>query len=167
MRATWLVAATQLVFVSNVGAQQLPQSWQGTARNATFVEIGGSAGLYSLNLDRRLGSRWTFRGALAQYTSPSEQPQKDYMRLALLMNVLVGGPSDWLEVGVGPMGGRWSQTIVDNWFWSITSAIGYRHQTPKQGYVFRASVAPQFQFRSKRAGAATTVWPGLSFGISF
>lgn len=161
-----------LCLASFAAAQGLPPSWRSTAKTAAYIELGGSAGLYSLNLDRRLNSRFTFRAAMAQYTSIEfgDQPNRDIMRLAFMLNALVGGPSNWLELGLGPMGGRYAYQMPaspDIGFASITSALGYRHQTRTEGFVFRAGVAPQYQFGSKRDRGGLSVWPGLSVGISF
>ncbi|HEU4996085.1 MAG TPA: hypothetical protein VFT29_14815 [Gemmatimonadaceae bacterium] len=167
MRPIAVVAVASLACLASPLKAQLPPSWTPEARTAAFVELGGSAGLYSLNLDWRLSRRFTFRGALAQYTALNVQPEKQYMRLAFMLNALAGGPTNWLEVGIGPMGGRYTQTIQDVWFASITSAIGFRHQTRKEGFVYRAGIAPQFQFGNSRDRGGASVYPGVSFGVSF
>jgi hypothetical protein len=173
MQARCLIAALPLVLIAKLtAAQETSVSWRSVAKTATFVEIGGSAGLYSLNLDRRLNNSVTVRVGAARYSSIEfgDQPTRDYQTLAFMLNGLIGGPTEWWEMGVGPMIGKYqldmtAAPVVQ--IASITTTFGYRYQPAAGGLVVRVVLAPQFRFRGQLGDKGASFWPGLSAGFAF
>ena len=172
LNARSFAVALPLIVVARVATtQEQPVSWRATAKTAAFAEIGGSVGLYSLNLDRKLNSNVTIRVGSANYSSIEfgDQPRRNYQMLAVLVNVLTGGPTAWWEMGLGPRLGKYrldGSTGIEPRVASITTTFGYRYQPSRGGLVFRAVLSPQFELRGPNE-RATSWWPGVSVGFAF
>lgn len=138
------------------------------ARNAVYVELLGSAGLYSVNYDRLLSDHVSARvGVMFVGGVDIENGDKAGVLLApVVASYLVGGGSNQLEAGLGF--GLASAAIDDDELGEAagagfygTGVVGFRHQPRDGGFVFRVGLTPLFT-------ADTFVpWFGASFGYSF
>jgi hypothetical protein len=129
-----------------------------------FLELGGNAGVLSLNYDRRFsksndGLGW--RVGVGVGAVPSHILASFIPTFPLGVNYLFGKGSHHLEVGAGvtfaneefsPSGERVASTY-------FVPSLGYRFQRPK-GFSFRL-------FASPFLGKINELSAGLSFGASF
>ena len=158
-------------------AQQTPRDYlKNPAKTAGFIELGGNAGLYSLNVDRiyyykeklkvsaRIGFAPHFNGI---YIEP----------ICILENnfILFKNPHH-LELGLGlTLQRRYNErpNQIDTYFWeNILFSVwrcGYRYQRQDDGFFIRAGLTPAVM--SKDALGFNPdyfqFWGGVSVGVSF
>lgn len=146
------------------------------AKNAAFIELGGNAGLYSLNFDRiyyykeklkisaRLGFAPHFNGIYIE-------------QIYLLENnfILFTNPHH-LELGLGAtMQRRYNErpNEPDNYFWENivfgVARCGYRYQKQDDGFFVRAGFTPIFMSHDAEGFHSNyfQFWAGVSVGVSF
>jgi len=146
------------------------------AKNAAFIELGGNAGLYSLNFDRiyyykeklkisaRLGFAPHFNGIYIE-------------QIYLLENnfILFSNPHH-LELGLGAtMQRRYNERPkqIDNYFWENiafgVARCGYRYQKQDDGFFARAGLTPIFMSSDAEGFHSNyfQFWAGVSVGVSF
>ena len=146
------------------------------AKNAAFIELGGNAGLYSLNFDRiyyykeklkisaRLGFAPHFNGIYIE-------------QIYLLENnfILFSNPHH-LELGLGAtMQRRYNERPkqIDNYFWENiafgVARCGYRYQKQDDGFFARAGITPIFMSSDAEGFHSNyfQFWAGVSVGVSF
>jgi hypothetical protein len=144
------------------------------ARNAVFVELLGTGGLYSVNYERMLTEHLGLRVGYAAWNSPllfEGTPPDRYQTLPVSMSYLLGMGERKLELGGGIMFGqgtfdRSSDTKRDFSFRSLTAIVGYRSQPRDGGYLFRVGATPFYSFDE---GEEAYPDPGFFFsaGVSF
>jgi hypothetical protein len=161
-----------LLVSGNVGAQPAQASWRSTAKTAVFVELFGNGGLLTYNVDRKLNQRTTARLAYGRYREVSlgDQEPRHFQTLTAMLNALGGGPTWWLEVGVGGRVG----TFREPWprapsrpLRDITSVVGVRRQPLDGGLVLRVGFTPRYVLRGDYGERGLSLAGGVSVGIAF
>lgn len=146
------------------------------AKTAAFIELGGNAGLYSLNIDRiylykeklklsaRLGFAPHFNGIYIE---------QEYV---LENNFILFTNPHHLELGLGAtMQRRYNErpNQIDNYFWENivfgVARCGYRYQKQDDGFFVRAGLTPIFMSKDAEGFHANyfQFWAGVSLGVSF
>lgn len=146
------------------------------AKTAGFIELGGNAGLYSLNIDRiylykeklkmsaRLGFAPHFNGIYIE---------QEYV---LENNFILFTNPHHLEVGLGAtMQRRYNErpNEPDNYFWENilfgVARCGYRYQKQDDGFFVRAGLTPIFMSNDAEGFHSNyfQFWAGVSLGVSF
>jgi hypothetical protein len=146
------------------------------AKTAGFIELGGNAGLYSLNIDRiyyyreklkisaRIGFAPHFNGFYIE-------------QIYLIENnfILFKNPHH-LELGLGvTMQRRYNErpNLPDNYFWeNIWFSVwrcGYRYQKQDDGLFLRAGITPVVMSNNAEGFHSNyfQFWVGVSIGMSF
>jgi hypothetical protein len=142
------------------------------AKNSLYVELGGNAGLYSLNYDRILYQKNAFKAV--GRVGISAFPQRFFDQLApvlpLELTALIGKGNHHLETGIGVapllhhVNHREENTLVTKLELGAftTGRIGYRYQKSTGGFLFRAAFIPIINLDSQLVPFA-----GISLGKSF
>ena len=146
------------------------------AKNAGFIELGGNAGLYSLNFDRiyyykeklklsgRIGFAPHFNGIYIE---------QEYV---LENNFILFKNPHHLELGLGAtLQRRYNErpNEIDNYFWENilfgVARCGYRYQKQDDGFFLRAGLTPIFMSIDAEGFHSNyfQFWAGLSVGVSF
>ncbi len=170
MKKIILIAIVVLISFEEVKAQAYARAVQGS-KQSVFVELGGSAFLYSINYDTRffntpdgLGAR----GGIGYLAGGGAQ----LASVPILLNYLLGNNGHYFEMGVGPtilharisdpsgfVGRRFDAAGT---FVAGTLNLGYRYHPQAGGFQFRAGITPLIA-----AGFVFPVWPHISFGYAF
>lgn len=144
-------------------------------RHAAYLEVGGNASRYSINYERTLAARHRLRVGLGLWTDGElMQISETVLMLPVMYNVLIGPAPHFAEIGGGVLVGVVNKDtqvgITNGTYWSATATIGYRHQLPSLGWVFRVGFTPIIGF-----GDDETAYPrrgfvprfGVSIGRAF
>lgn len=142
----------------------------GLIRQSIFVEALGSAGLYSVNYDRRLRSGNDgvgLRLGLGAGTLYSDNRDniKRYITFPFMVNYIAGTGRSGIEGGIGITPGWAPSKPVDDPRTSVWANLnlGYRFQPIKKGLMLRAIWSPMLNFN----GGSDPSWAGVSVGYSF
>ena len=146
------------------------------AKNAAFIELGGNAGLYSLNFDRiyfykekvKISARAGFAPSLNGF----------YIEQIYLIenNFILFKNPHHLELGVGlTMQRRYNErpNLPDNYFWeNILFSVwrcGYRYQKQDDGMFLRGAITPVIMSNDAEGFHSNyfQFWLGASIGMSF
>jgi len=145
-----------------------------TARTAIYGELLGNGGLFSVNLDHRIGRSTGIRIGFASWTAQDWWSDEQTRMITLPAQAyLLTSPAGahHLELGGGVMVGHKHSAVGSGGFASLTATIGYRYQRPSGGFVFRAGFTPFYGLNgsSDRAYPDKGFMPmiGLSFGGAF
>lgn len=146
------------------------------AKNAFFIELGGNAGLYSLNYDRiylykeklklsaRIGLAINPKGKLIEQVYLVEQ------------NIILFQNPHHLEIGIGITNQRQyneSCNTIGKYLWENilygSTRLGYRYQKQDDGLFLRAGLTPIFMQQSDCGFNASyfQLWAGFAIGMSF
>lgn len=142
-------------------AQSAKDSTSHFCRDAIYVELGGSGGLYSVNYDYRITKEMNFRiGLAASYNA---------IAFPIIASCLVGGHANHFEIGIGTTV-QFSSAVNGRSLFRKgeirrlaigTALIGYRYQPDSGGFVFRIDYTPLFTFGLFES------WGGISLGYAF
>ena len=167
-----------LIVAGSSRAQQPQITWGSTAKTSVFVELLGNGGLLTWNLDRKLNQRTTLRLGYGNYHSIElgDQEPKHYRTYTAMLNGLAGGPTLWMEAGIGGRIGSHridAYTLPSKRFRDVTAVIGIRRQPLDGGFVFRAGFTPRYVIESEldyRPGyrpPRLSGGAGASIGVAF
>jgi hypothetical protein len=139
--------------------------------NAFYIELGGTAGLYSVNYERRLSNQfWSRIGASYIQNFISNEVFIDkFLGILLSVSWLAGGDTSFFELGLGTMvayaeGSTFFNDDENKEFGAIFNAtIGHRLQPPDKSFFFKIAFTPLFSPSEGRFLPSG----GLSFGYSF
>ncbi len=145
-------------------AQEVSEDTLKLARHSVFVELGGNAGLYSLNYDRLLHrGKWFHTSARAGIYYNWWAGGR--LGIPLEVNGLFGRKKHFLEMGVSLVYNHGLDPIVHKADPAVPTSediyanfsnllaigrLGYRFQKPQGGFFFRAAYTPY-----------TTIWSGI------
>jgi len=182
---TSIIVMCLAFFVSTTRAQQTePTSSRDKsfAQSAIFLELGGNALVYSVNIDRMIDDNKGFRigigyMGLSAGTVNSDGTAEDDVSASMLLvpamfNFFVGSQDKYnhlgsskLELGIGAIlvsaNGKFGSTSFSGTGVGGTATIGYRYQPYDGGFVFRIGFTPVF------AASTFFPWAGISFGLAF
>jgi hypothetical protein len=131
MRRSSATALAWLFFANALAAQQRDSATNPVPNQTVYVEIGGNAGLLSMNYDRKLNERFTARigyGKWATFRSfPAGDQENDYGRFVpVMINFLsrsAPGSRNWIEVGAGMVFGEWWSEVEQNPHHRVRAAL--------------------------------------------
>ncbi len=138
-------------------------------RTAIFVELLGSGGLYSVNVDRHLSGPWHLRAGYSQFDVG------DFLggllrTVPLQVMYTAGDAPSGLELGAG-VTFAWaaneflfSQSAEPSFGAAASFTIGYRYQPEGSGFLHRIGFTP-FVGYNDRVHVAPSL--GISFGYAF
>jgi hypothetical protein len=145
-----------------------------SARNSLYVELGGNAGLYSVNYERYVADQATLRlgGGYISVSSSAGAAEASASLLLLPLTASWLGVSSGahsLELGGGIVYAHVSaeaDTEVDSSFAEAsgvlgTAILGYRFAPQAGGFLFRAGFTPLF------GEGGFLPWFGISAGVGF
>ena len=155
------------------------------SRNALYAELGGVAGLYSINYERRLGDRWSVRvggtwhrirflGEPAEMTGPAFGVNRHLLSVGAL-HVEVGAAVHPLRVK-----GTYDCFLIcseEEWTREgepykrmlvlASPSVGVRVQRARGGPMIRLTKAPLFGVNLEDGEFFAGPWGGLSLGWGF
>ena len=118
------------------------------APQAVYIQIGGSAPLFSINYDRRLSKRVNGIGFAAGIGYYGESGITIFS-IPVSVNYLFGKSNSFLELAAGAtyVSAQASLFNSDNSSASLVFYhlnLGYRHQPTRGGFFFRGGISPLF-----------------------
>lgn len=146
------------------------------AKNAAFIELGGNAGLYSLNFDRIYVYKEKLKVSARLGFAPA--PHGNYFEQIYVIenNFILFKNPHHLELGLGiTMQRRYNErpNLPDNYFWeNILFSVwrcGYRYQKQDDGFFIRAGLTPAIMSNDAEGFHSNyfQFWAGVSIGLSF
>ncbi len=154
-----------------------------TAKNAIFLELGGSSGRYAVNYSKIFHQK----GKLKLNASAGFSMWRDRINskttwvpvIPLEVTALFGKSNHHLEMGFGftsllgktfdlvPGTFEFREIVVYDAF--IPLRVGYRYQKPEGGFFFRVGYTPIIDFPPRTGGnwSFNPYHAGISFGKSF
>lgn len=140
------------------------------ARNAAYVEVGGSAIVPSVNYERRVNERWHGRVGFS-FVSGESEADSDLTFVVPLTASWVSHPSGdhHFEAGGGlTLIAGDAQDFDVSWEDGdeisnliVTGLLGYRYQKPRGGFQFRAVLTPVV------VDGGVFPWGGVSLGYAW
>ncbi len=129
------------------------------ARNALFLEFGGSGLLYSLNYERFVSEAFALRVGLEEAIVAFVVP--------MTASFFVRRGNHALELGGGIVSfrDRWSDDDATDQFFVGTAIIGYRYLPAGGGSMLRIAFTPFLGSEADRLGVRG--WFGLAIGAAF
>jgi hypothetical protein len=155
-----VLIVTALLSVGTLHAQTA-ESTVGPALHAVYVEVGGPAGVASMNYDRRISEDWTIRVGL-EIDGSGPQISEWYPEVPITVSYLAFGGDHHAEVGGGYVvtaGSRYNDGF------DSTLHLGYRYQSPAFPLFFRAVAVRRASEHYRLPGLP--VWGGIGVGYSF
>lgn len=146
------------------------------AKNAAFIELGGNAGLYSLNFDRIYYSQEKLKVSARLGFAPHFNGIYIEQIYILENNFIVFSNPHHLELGIGAtMQRRYNERpgSPDKYFWENilfgAGRVGYRYQRQDDGFFIRVGLTPIFMSNDALGFHPDyfQFWAGLSVGASF
>lgn len=143
------------------------------ARTAAYVELGGNAIAYSVNVERRFGRRFAVSTGIgsAGFREPTNETSFGWALNPWRVHGLFGGRRHHLELALGVTWGLARGDLnqpgrpANFWVLNATSAVGYRYQSEDGGPVVRVAFTPHFGGeRFSPLGNALQPWAGVSAG---
>lgn len=146
------------------------------AKNAGFIELGGNAGLYSLNIDRIYYYKEKLKLSARVGFAPHFNGIYIEQEYVLENNFILFKNPHHLEIGLGAtMQRRYNErpSQIDNYFWENilfgVARCGYRYQKQDDGLFVRAGLTPIFMSNDAEGFHSNyfQFWAGVSVGVSF
>ncbi|WKW13494.1 hypothetical protein Strain138_002817 [Pseudogemmatithrix spongiicola] len=174
------IAVPVIAVLLALTAARAPLAAQEPGRTVAYLELLGSGGPWSMNLERAIGS-WRMRGGFASWSTSDfwSDVSTSYTTVPVTLSRVLGDGNHRLEIGGGvTLGGRSGGSSSSGIFASeessrfvtLTGIFGYRYQKPGRGFVFRAGLIPLYGLGSPEIaypdkGLLPSI--GLSFGAAF
>ncbi|HAH36021.1 MAG TPA: hypothetical protein DEQ87_19360 [Algoriphagus sp.] len=155
-----------------------------TAKNAVYLEVGGSSGRYAINYSKIFHQKGKLKlnasAGFSMWPNRNIDSKTSWLpALPLEISALVGKSNHHLELGMGftsylntsfDFDSETFETInkvVINAF--IPLRVGYRYQKPEGGFFFRVGYTPIIDLPPRTGGnwSFNPYWAGVSFGKSF
>ena len=158
-----VVVLVGVVLFARASSAQSPQE----DRNAVYLELAGSGGLYSINYEREILDGVRARIGFGSWTTESffSDAETSLTTVPFTVTVLRGRGAHRLELGGGvTIGNRDRDNFsgASGGFVSVTGLLGYRFHRPGRGFLFRADVTPFYGF-----GEEDVAYPEKGFFPSF
>ena len=143
------------------------------ARNAVYLEVGGTAVVYSLNYDRLFSDRkkWKKGARLGIGFLNASLHDSRLVGELYALKPLKNHQDRYFELGIGalyrsPRIVSETSGITDSPAIGLSPRVGIRFQKPGPGWIFRLAFTPVF---SKQADSPVKIapWAGFSIGRSF
>ncbi|MFN3996435.1 hypothetical protein [Algoriphagus sp.] len=155
-----------------------------TAKNAVYLEVGGSSGRYAINYSKIFHQKGKLKLNASAGFSMWRNKSNDFKTIwlpvvPLEVSALYGKSKHHLEMGFGFISlldrtldfDSESLELEDKVVFNaaIPLRIGYRYQKPEGGFFFRVGYTPFINFpeREGKSWHFFPYWAGISFGKSF
>jgi hypothetical protein len=147
------------------------------ARNATYLELAGTGGLFSLNQEYMVADRVSLRGGFTSWGVESFDGLDENLDAVILgvsrhidASSVFGGEGRLIELGLALLAGRYSRRSFgeverEGNFATLSPQIGVRLQKPRGGFFFRATATPMIHLINAD-NAFPTSSPTMAAGIS-
>ena len=124
------------------------------------LEVGGSGGLASVNLEKQYVDRGKFQlhGRLGLSYMPVDQNNGGVIILPVMVHGLLGNKGHFADLGLGQ---TFSVTTQGSLFFRMPVGIGYRFQPEGRKYYLRASYTPLVSYL---LDLQWEHWAGITFG---
>lgn len=136
------------------------------ANNAIYLELGGNAGIYSINYERFFDNDWGLRLGIGGFAADGDSA----VIAPLMVEKLWGNPDSPHKFETG-LGIAFASTQHNNYYHhhsyrntsSVigTATLGYRYMPQTRGMLFKAGFTPLF------GPGGFLPWAGLSVGYAF
>ena len=149
----------------------------GPARNATYLEIAGPGGIFSLNHEYLVGERVSIRGGFTSWSTTSFDGLDESLSAAIAgvsrhydASSVFGGEGRLVELGLAAIVGSYTRRSFgeaerEGTFVNLSPQLGVRLQRPRGGFFLRATATPVIHLLN--GGNAFPVdSPAMSAGIS-
>ncbi len=148
-----------LVLLSGTLSQGL-YAQDSSATHTMYLDLGGSAGAYSINYQEHLigNAWWEFQWSVGLSCFPIDKNNGIVLVIPTLLHLDIGQDPSKLEFGFGQ---ALSVTTKGSGFSMLTPFVGYRYHNPQSRWMYRVTYTPivsyllQFQYQH---------WMGLSVG---
>lgn len=146
------------------------------AKTSGFLELGGNAGLYSLNIDRIYYYKEKLKVSARFGFAPHFNSIYIEQIYVLENNFILFKNPHHLELGLGAtIQRRYNERPyeIDNYFWeNILFSVwrcGYRYQKQEDGFFLRAGLTPVVMSHDALGFHSDyfQFWAGVSVGVSF
>jgi hypothetical protein len=158
-----MIAGTLLVLCSGAPARaDQPAAGADSTfkpQGSFYVELLGSAIIYSFNYDYRMARHFALRAGVEAWGGSGGA----VFAIPVTASALFGRGKGCLEIGGGPvfLGGAGDVEDFDGEV-LISTFVAFRLQPPESGFMMRAGIGPVFD-----SAGEWLIWPALSFGYSF
>lgn len=147
------------ILISNVNFAQTELN----KRKSLFFELAGSGGVGSINYEKlflkKNNTEFTWRAGLS--FAPIDKNNGTGIVFPLMIQSLIGKNSHKLELGLGQ---GITITTKGHFFTLATGAIGYRYQSEKKKWFYRATYTPLISYL---VDFQIQQWGGISVGYTF
>lgn len=177
-----------LVFIFAIaissGARAQTETETFTAKNAVYLEVGGSSGRYAVNYSKIFHQKGKLKlnasAGFSMWRNEKLDSKTSWLPvIPLEVTALYGKSNHHLEMGFGftsflgtsleLVSGTFGlrDKVVFGAF--IPLRVGYRYQKPEGGFFFRVGYTPIIDFPPRTGGnwSFNPYWAGVSFGKSF
>src|SRR5690606_32348583 len=155
-----------------------------TAKNALYLEIGGSSGIYAINYSKIFHQKGKLKLNASAGFSMWRNKMNEFKTIwlpviPLEFSGLYGRKNNHLEMGVGITSYLDRTLEIDSETFEFSDKVvfgayiplrvGYRYQKPEGGFFFRVGYTPTIDFPPTTGGnwSFNPYWAGVSFGKSF
>lgn len=166
------------------GARAQTETETFTAKNAVYLEVGGSSGRYAVNYSKIFHQKGKLKLSASAGFSMWRNQLNDFKTIwlpviPLEVTAFYGKSNHHLELGFGFTSYlsrtldinsetfEFSDKVIFGAF--IPLRVGYRYQKPEGGFFFRVGYTPIIDFPPRTGGnwSFNPYWAGVSFGKSF
>ncbi|REG94539.1 hypothetical protein [Algoriphagus antarcticus] len=166
------------------GARAQTETETFTAKNAVYLEVGGSSGRYAVNYSKIFHQKGKLKlnasAGFSMWRNEKLDSKTSWLPvIPLEVTALYGKSNHHLEMGFGFTSFlstslklvsetfEFRDKVVFGAF--IPLRVGYRYQKPEGGFFFRVGYTPIIDFPPRTGGnwSFNPYWAGVSFGKSF
>ncbi len=166
------------------GARAQTETETFTAKNAIYLEVGGSSGRYAINYSKIFHQKGKLKlnasAGFSMWRNEKLDSRTSWLPvIPLEVTAFYGKSNHHLEMGFGftsflgtsldLVSGTFEfrDKVVFGAF--IPLRVGYRYQKPEGGFFFRVGYSPIIDFPPRTGGnwSFNPYWAGVSFGKSF
>lgn len=161
-----LILIVSLVLLPRFGHTQEPTR----PKNAMFLELLGSGGLFSINYERNIAPDFAFRIGIGSWeTNLLGGPKTKMTTVPMMLIYLTGQQKHHLEFNGGFLFGDKVEGGVSHSIFDLTAFWGYRYQSENKGFIFRIGLAAFLPLDNSAnyPDKNPMVIPGISFGYHF
>ncbi|WPR76406.1 hypothetical protein [Algoriphagus sp. NG3] len=154
------------------------------ARNAVYLEVGGSSGRYAANYSKIFHQKGKLKlnasAGFSMWRNEKLDSRTSWLpAIPLEVTAFYGKSNHHLEMGFGFTSFLGTSLAIDSETYetidkvvfsaAIPLRIGYRYQKPEGGFFFRVGYTPIIDFPPRTGGnwSFNPYWAGVSFGKSF
>jgi hypothetical protein len=179
-----LLLVLMFAIAISFGARAQTETETFTAKNAVYLEVGGSSGRYAVNYSKIFHQKGKLKlnasAGFSMWRNEKLDSKTSWLPvIPLEVTALYGKSNHHLEMGFGftsflgtsleLVSGTFGlrDKVVFGAF--IPLRVGYRYQKPEGGFFFRVGYTPIIHFPPRTGGnwSFYPYWAGVSFGKSF